>query len=69
MHDQVDQSDGQTCRYSTGAGGNEHSAAGTERNHDEHHFKPFEKNRLEGGERCDISQRAVAGSREALLGE
>ena len=52
----------ETRRYRAGAGGNEHSATGTHRNHDEHHFKSFEKDRLEGRDSRDPVEPRLAAA-------
>src|ERR1700704_3587946 len=61
MHDQAGRSDQKTRRNGADAGGNEFAAAATERNHDEHDFKSFEKYRLEGRDSANpVEPRFVA---------
>jgi hypothetical protein len=62
MHGEADNSNAETRRYRAGAGGNEHSATGTHRNHDEHHFKSFEKDRLEGRDSRDPVEPRLAAA-------
>src|SRR5258705_10766182 len=66
MHDKAYAGNRQTCRSSANTRGNQHSAAGTQRNHNEYDFKPFEKYCLEGREGCDpIEPRLVAAGPSA----
>jgi len=62
MNGKADNRNAETRRNSAGARGNEHSVTGTHCNYDEHHFKPFEENRLEGRDAASQSSRGLVAA-------